>query len=231
MKIYIDCGHGGSDSGAVGCGQYEKNLNLDYGLKLGQMLQEYKNVEIKYCRTNDTNPSLRDRTNDSDNWGSNLYLSCHLNAFNGEARGTETIYSIYASDIFKKLCYDIGMSISNNLGIPFRRSFSKKGNNGDYYHVIRETNCEAIIIEALFIDNRNDMNKYNSDIIARSICNCLVDYYDLEAKEQPKPQPINENWLEILKAVSPYWKVWEKFVNEHQNEINLKGLIEKLYNR
>lgn len=191
MKIYIDCGHGGSDSGAIGCGHYEKNLNLDYGLKLGQILQEYKDVEIKYCRTGDINLSLQDRTNNSNNWNSNLYLSCHLNAFNGEARGTETIYSIVASDIFIKLCHDIGVSISNNLGIPFRRSFSKSGTNGDYYHVIRETTCESIIIEALFIDNQLDMNKYNSDVIARSICNCLVDYYDLELKELPKPEPTN----------------------------------------
>lgn len=38
-----------------------------------------------------------------------------------------------------------------------------------------------------------------------------------------------KDWEEILKIVSPdYYNVWIKFVEEH-HEVNLKGLIEKLY--
>ncbi len=38
-----------------------------------------------------------------------------------------------------------------------------------------------------------------------------------------------EKYEEILKEVSKYYKTWIEFVEEHQDEVNLKGLIEKLY--
>ena len=59
VKIYLDAGHGGTDSGAVGNGLYEKNLTLDIVKEIQKKLEEnYENVEIMTTRTEDIFLSL-----------------------------------------------------------------------------------------------------------------------------------------------------------------------------
>ena len=47
VKIFLDAGHGGKDSGAIGNGLYEKNIALDLAKRIEQKLQAYENVDIK----------------------------------------------------------------------------------------------------------------------------------------------------------------------------------------
>ena len=47
VKIFLDAGHGGKDSGAIGNDLYEKNIVLDLAKRIEQKLQAYKNVDIK----------------------------------------------------------------------------------------------------------------------------------------------------------------------------------------
>ena len=51
VKIFLDAGHGGKDSGAIGNDLYEKNIVLDLAKRIEQKLQAYKNVDIKLQRT------------------------------------------------------------------------------------------------------------------------------------------------------------------------------------
>ena len=60
--------------------------------------------------------------------------------------------------------------------------FSKKGENGDYYGVIRQTTMPAIILEALFLDNAEDYKHYNPILIAKSVAATVADHYKLELK-------------------------------------------------
>src|SRR5690625_3548190 len=89
MKIYLDAGHGGEDSGAIGNGLQEKEVALDLALRVRRMLRDYPQVLVKLSRTTDATKSLRVRTNEANSWGANLFLSLHCNAFNGRARGYE----------------------------------------------------------------------------------------------------------------------------------------------
>ena len=51
--IVIDAGHGGEDPGAIGVsGVYEKDLNLEISMILGEMLKE-KGYTVLYTRTED----------------------------------------------------------------------------------------------------------------------------------------------------------------------------------
>ena len=148
-------------------------------------LELYENVQIILTRIdNASNPSLSDRAKQANNEQCDLFLSCHLNAFNGTARGTETIHSIYANDKFRAFSKMLGVNLSQALDIPFRRTFSKEGNNGDYYGVIRETTMPAMIIEALFLDNQLDNNAYNPYKISESIADSIVKEYNLKLKNQ-----------------------------------------------
>ena len=50
VKIFLDAGHGGKDSGAIGNDLYEKNIVLDLAKRIEQKLQAYKNVDIKLIK-------------------------------------------------------------------------------------------------------------------------------------------------------------------------------------
>jgi N-acetylmuramoyl-L-alanine amidase len=155
MKILIDPGHGGSEVGCSGFGKLEKNLNLIYARALSIELKNYMDVNVIMIRNDDSEISINERARIINLEKPDLCLSCHLNACNGEARGTETIYSISAEKTIVDLAKKIASNISSNLKIPLRRSFSRKSGNWDYYGVIRAW-PKTIIIEPLFLDNKQD---------------------------------------------------------------------------
>lgn len=83
MKLFLDPGHGGSDPGAQGNSMDEKNLNLDIALRIRTILTgEYKDVQVRMSRTDDSTKSLDQRTNEANTWAADFLLSIHCNSFN-----------------------------------------------------------------------------------------------------------------------------------------------------
>lgn len=185
MLICIDAGHGGSDSGCSGFGKLEKMLTLEYATMLKNELLKYKDVSVIMTRTNDVALDLTTRCNIANTNKADLFVSCHLNAFNGEARGTEVIYSVNSNQSFVDFCNYLGREMAKDLGIPFRRAFSRKATKGssDYYTVIAKTKMKAIIVEGLFLDNREDNVRYNPYTLAKSIARCIASHYCLQLKQ------------------------------------------------
>jgi N-acetylmuramoyl-L-alanine amidase len=194
-KVYLDIGHGGSDSGACGNGLQEKNINLNVGLYLIKYLQAC-GITYKACRTTDTTINLMQRCKDANNWGADLYVSLHHNA--GGGTGYEVYHSIYYGNgtVFAKILAEeyknIGQ-IPHGAGV-----MSRKGSNGDYYCVIRETSMPAIISEFGYIDSA-DVNKFNTDAkqkaeakaIAKAICRYFgIIFRDIDATVPTPPAKI-----------------------------------------
>ena len=163
--IIVDPGHGGRELGAVANGYKEKDLNLKVGLELKKRLSRYiENILMTRDKDEYFSVSARakwvsDKANEylrENPEGKVICLSIHFNAFNGLARGCETIHSIYAKP---DLAQFEAKSIIE-LGIPFRRVFSKESrvNPGkDYYAMHRLTGkAKTVIVESLFIDNKED---------------------------------------------------------------------------
>jgi N-acetylmuramoyl-L-alanine amidase len=94
--IILDAGHGGKDPGARGWnGNYEKNIALAITLKLGKELEKkIPGVKIHYTRTDDSYPTLYDRSNLANEKKGDLFISIHCNArepiYRREANGTRT---------------------------------------------------------------------------------------------------------------------------------------------
>lgn len=152
MKIYLDAGHGGEDSGAIGNGLREKEVTLDLVIRIQRKLMKYPLALVKLSRTTDATKSLRMRTNEANSWGADLFLSLHCNAFNGRARGYEDfIYSKLPSGSmtrnYQAVLHD---KVWRASGIPNR---GKKQAN---FHVLRESNMPAILTENGFIDHPED---------------------------------------------------------------------------
>jgi N-acetylmuramoyl-L-alanine amidase len=64
-KVYLDPGHGGTDSGATGNGLVEKNLTLTIALQTRDILLANWPVAVRMSRTTDVTRSLQFRTDDA----------------------------------------------------------------------------------------------------------------------------------------------------------------------
>lgn len=93
VKIVLDAGHGGSDSGAVGVnGLYEKTVNLDVVMKLKNELTS-RGYEVLLTRDQDIFLSLAERVEITDRLKPDLFVSVHANANpNSSITGSQVLY-------------------------------------------------------------------------------------------------------------------------------------------
>ncbi|WP_096438688.1 N-acetylmuramoyl-L-alanine amidase family protein [Alteribacter populi] len=181
VKIYLDPGHGGSDSGATGNGMQEKNLTLDISLRIRDILENnYQDVDVRMSRTTDTTRSLSARTDDANNWGADYFLSIHVNAFNGSAQGYEDYIHSSLSDSsqtaqLRDIMHEEIMKVNN---------LSNRGKKKANFHVLRETIMSAILTENGFIDNADDAEKLSDSnwrqTVAQGHVNGLERAFDLQ---------------------------------------------------
>ncbi len=88
--VYIDCGHGGIDHGAVAHAVKEKDINLSIGQKTAQLLKK-NGIATSLSRDSDILVPLDTRTTQANSLKSDLYVSIHANSsVNQCAGGIET---------------------------------------------------------------------------------------------------------------------------------------------
>lgn len=190
MRFLIDSGHclSGADIGASGNGYREENLTRNIAARVISELRDLghtaTSVSPDYAKT--LNESLQYRVRQANNLGGDMFISIHLNAFNTKAYGTE-IYTYNA----KKL--EQATKILNNFAaLGFKNRGIKDGSD---LYVIKNTTMPSILIECCFIDNANDMQKFNVDKFAGAIVRGLVN------TTATKPNVVNtDNWISRLQA-------------------------------
>ena len=162
-KICIDPGHGGSDPGAVGFGDYEKTFVLDTANKLKDWLDLDTadtggggSWTVIRTRSTDVAVSLAGRVNYANNNSAARFMSIHNNGFgSSSANGIETF------------CYTSGSSNSFDLRNKVYDEavaawpLTKRGKKTAGFYVIRYTNMPAELHEMAFITNATD-NSYLS---------------------------------------------------------------------
>lgn len=168
VKLIIDAGHGGTDSGASAFGYLEKDLNLVIAKRVKELLKEFK---PDITRTTDTTLEPDSRTSIiKDKY--DYCISIHLNAGGGD--GVEGIHSVFSNN-GKKLAEHIVSNIKEITEIPFRTKhvFSRTLPDGrDYYYMHRNTgSTTTVIVECLFLDNAENIKKLNVEGIAQGIAN------------------------------------------------------------
>jgi N-acetylmuramoyl-L-alanine amidase len=92
-RVVLDAGHGGSDPGAVADGVIEKEVTLDIGRRLGDLLEK-DGFEVIFTRPDDRTIALRDRARAANASRSDIFVSIHVNALlkHTASRGVETYY-------------------------------------------------------------------------------------------------------------------------------------------
>jgi N-acetylmuramoyl-L-alanine amidase len=183
FKLYLDPGHGGSDSGATGNGLQEKNITLDIALRIRDLLEkDYEDVAIRMSRTTDTTKTLSERTSDANAWGADYFLSIHVNAFNGSAQGYEDFIHDSLSDSsqtaqYRNIMHEEIMKVNNLVD---------RGKKKANFHVLRETAMSALLTENGFIDHVGDAEKLKSpswrQAVAQGHVNGLARAFNLTRK-------------------------------------------------
>lgn len=106
----------------------------------------------------------------SNEWGADIFVSLHCNAFNTQARGTETLYKSFNG---QRLANDIQSQIIRSID-TVDRGVKKR----DDLWVLNGTDATAVLVEMAFIDNDDDLEMLNNDLdtIVRAIARGITDY-------------------------------------------------------
>ena len=148
MKWYLDFGHGGKDSGAVGT---NKTKESDTVLKIGRLIEanlEKAGEKVITTRDTDLYFSLDYRSNKANNENCDYFVSLHMNAAtNKDAKGVEVWVYDEKSKVYnlaKNICSNLSKDINTpNRGVKISKSFS----------VLRKTKMPSLLIEIDFISN------------------------------------------------------------------------------
>lgn len=163
-KVMLDAGHGGSDPGACLGSRRESADVLRVALRVGQILSA-NGITCGYTRTNDVYESVNQKAREGNQFGADLFVSFHRNAFNGSARGFESL--VYSNTGMKA---SIGNWVNGQMaGLGFVNRGNKVRTN---LAVLRATNMEAILFEIGFIDNSSDNTIFDGKF--EQICQILA---------------------------------------------------------
>lgn len=209
IKIVIDPGHGGNDSGAVYNGIQEKDLTLMISKYMYERLKEL-GIPVYITREDDSTLLPNERVNRVLNaFGNNenvVVISNHINSSQtpNSAEGAEVIYALRNND---KLANNVLDEIGK-MGQIKRRVFQKRSERDpekDYYFIHRETGLtEPIIIEYGFINNDNDIKKIKEN---------YKKYVDgvIEAIIETKNIKVNNEETYVVKAGDTLWSIAQKY--------------------
>lgn len=187
-KVFLNAGHGGSDSGAV---KYlvEKDINL----KMARACRDYltaRNVDVLMGRDADVDRTSTQITNMCNNYSPDCAVDIHNNAGGGD--GFEVYHSINSKSKGIPLAKAIEEEVKK-IGQNSRGCKTKKGSNGDYYYFIRNIACPSVICEGVFVDNKADAAQADTDEECRSFGEAyakgILKYLGIPDSEADEPAP------------------------------------------
>lgn len=170
MKVYLDAGHGGKDSGAVGInGRLEKD---DCQMLTDLVADLLRNSGITVIVNTNPNETLQQVATQANNEKADIFVSIHRNAFDDpSANGLEVYTFTNPRDITKKnaqIMYNKLMAVTSEM----RGRGLKEAN----FYVLKYTSMPAMLLEIGFITNQHDNDLFDKHIfdyataIARAIC-------------------------------------------------------------
>lgn len=177
VKVFLSAGHGGTDSGAVSNGLYEKTINLNTLLACKNELERH-GVTVVCSRIKDENDPVTEETKEANASGADLAISFHANAGGGD--GFEAFY-FNPSPKGKKLatlCEKYVKILGQN---------SRGVKDGNHLHFIRKTAMTAVLVESFFVDN--DKDKCVGDTVAEhtafgvAYAKAILEYFGIAYKE------------------------------------------------
>lgn len=180
IKVVIDPGHGGYDSGSESTnGKLEKNLNLNISKKVGAILEK-NNIEVVYTRTDDNvtwsddnAEDLLARTEIANQSGAKCFVSIHMNfseVYADEIRGHE-VWVNYDNNENVELAKNIESAFdqvkeSTNRGL--------KDQAMSPLSLLTFNQIPSVLVEVGFISNEDDSTFIESDTGSSKIAEAIA---------------------------------------------------------
>lgn len=164
MNIGINCGHTLSSCGRGAVGIKDESIETRV---VGKLVMEYlkkMNHVVEDCTVDNAlskTQYLRMVTDKANSHKLDLFVSIHFNSATvNTAHGTEVF-------TFNDLKQDVALRVVNNIS---KLGFVNRGiKDGSDLYVVKNTKAKAILIECCFINNKEDMAKYNPQTMALAI--------------------------------------------------------------
>ena len=177
-KVIIDPGHGGTDSGAIGNGLYEKDLTLEISKKVKAYIDRNYNINTKMTRTNDTYVSLKQRTDIANQWQANLFLSIHVNAGGGSGYEDYIHSSLTPFRSAPKQDETTSAEAQETIRGEINKVLKKykvkdRGAKAANFHVLRESQMPAVLLEIMFIDTKKDADLLKNNAFINDISRAI----------------------------------------------------------
>ena len=165
VKIMIDAGHGGYDSGATYGNRREKDDALNLALAVGDLLKQ-KGYDVEYTRTTDVYDSPVQKARIANESGADFFVSIHRNSSPtpNQYNGVQTL--VYNDAGIKA---EMARNINSRLEeVGFRNINVDERPN---LAVLRRTRMPALLVEAGFINSDTDNELFDTrfDDIAAGI--------------------------------------------------------------
>ena len=171
--VVVDAGHGGSDSGAVGNGYYEKNMTLKIVQSIKSNFDKNSTYKVYYTRLSDWYPSLSYRYNMANEVSADRFLSVHINSSDSSSsKGTETLYKTY-----KSYAQTLQSSALTGMGYASNSSYNRGLKYRSDLAVLNGPKMTTSLVELGFISNKTEANRINSRTstigynLYKAICN------------------------------------------------------------
>lgn len=166
ITVVIDAGHGGTDKGGIAIdGSYEKDLNLELVKKIKE-LNKNENIRIILTRETDIYQQPKEKAALAKKLGADIFISVHINSepFKNSPSGSgmDVLVSKIQNSNSKKsslLATAIINAFGNNYNLAVSKSPIQKENT---IRVLQEATCPAVLIEAGYLSNQNDLNYLKS---------------------------------------------------------------------
>ena len=233
MKIMLDAGHGYNTPGKRspdGMREYEFNRAVANYAK--QLLENYKNVTVYLSHSDQRDISLKARTDKANSLNVDIFVSIHANAFGGGDWNNVSGIETYVYPTRPPVAFQLAQKIQRNLVIS--TGLENRGVKTADFHVLRETEMDAVLVECGFMTNRNDIKLLRSETyrrtVAEGIVKALAQQFSLQTKSNaapkpaPAPAPPSSNSVAQAKKDGQY-KVQ---AGAFDNEENAKELAERL---
>jgi N-acetylmuramoyl-L-alanine amidase len=190
--VILDAGHGGEDPGTVGVtGVYEKDLNLQMVLQIGELLEE-RGYVVVYTRTDDRLlyteeenikgirkiSDLKNRCKAANKYPDSILVSIHMNSFgDGKYSGLQVYYSSN-DDESRGLAEKIQSSVRDGLQKENKRVIKE----GRGMYILDKSEPTSVLIECGFLSNKVECEKlsekeYQKELSFSIVCG-IIEYIE-----------------------------------------------------
>lgn len=177
-KVFLNPGHdeldlkGTPDYDPGACNSYLDMAENEVALAVGQLVEKYltdAGCEVQLLQSE----SLSGIYEAANEWGADLFISIHCNAFNETAHGVETL--THPTD---REGHKLAACIQSQILDTFEELLDRGVKDRDNLAVLNGTDMTAVLVELAFIDNTSDalLLRDRQDDFARAVARGVTDY-------------------------------------------------------